>query len=128
MDGDPSRDKSKSGTLIIDDIKLLWGKVYLKGKSNADEVPISQVDGIKIKPEKHYVFRRCDQAYSSSGREGNFDLKSNGTADKNIYWDSPWDLGENKLEVTTLHSEDSEGGYEVTQFGGSGQTSGPLGM
>ncbi|GAB1203202.1 hypothetical protein APSETT445_001829 [Aspergillus pseudonomiae] len=51
----------------------------------------------------------------------------NGSVDKNVYWDSPWTVGGNKLKVTTPNGEDPEWGYEITQFGGSGQTSGPLG-
>ena len=90
-------------------------------------MPVSEVNGTEIEPGKHGVFRSCGWAHSSSGTEGNFNLKSNGTADKNIYWDSPWGVGGNKLKVTMPQGEKSEGGYEVTQFGGSGQTSGPLG-
>ena len=51
----------------------------------------------------------------------------NGSVDKNVYWDSPWTVGGNKLKATTPNGEDPERGYEITQFGGSGQTSGPLG-
>lgn len=77
-------------------------------------MPVSEVNGTEIRPGKYYVFRSCGGAHSSSDTEGNFNLKSNGTADKNIYWDSPWGVGGNKLKVTTPHGEDPEWGYEVT--------------
>ncbi|KAE8355388.1 aegerolysin type hemolysin [Aspergillus coremiiformis] len=119
--------KSKSGTLVIDDIKLVWGKIYAEGNPNGDDVPISDVNGTEIKPGKHYIFRSCGRANSSSGTEGNFNLKSNGTVDKNVYWDSPWGVGANKLAVSSPQGQEPEWGYEITLFGGAGSSSGPLG-
>ncbi|KAK6838513.1 hypothetical protein RU639_000572 [Aspergillus parasiticus] len=80
------------------------GKFYPEGKPNEDEVPVSDVNGTENKPGKHYVFRSCGWAHSSSSTEGNFNLKSNGTAGKNIYWDSPWSNGDMRL-----HSLEGQG-------------------
>lgn len=118
-----------SETITIKNVQLQWGKFCDGGKYSkitslplspvrwffvnasstgygpCNEISPSDIDGKTVAPKKSYSIYTCGRQSSASGTEGSIDLYVKNEKIATVYWDCPWGMSPNLLQIRDVPAD-----------------------